>query len=193
VAINPAMGDDNRIGIDIGVGSDLYQARGGPRAHLLTVKVQGAFPKARRFMKLFNFRKALALGGLLIATLAAGCAAGPGWSSSPYGYNAGYGSSYPYNGGGYGAPYPYNSGYQPSYPYTGGYQNPSYYNQYQQNRQTFNQQYQKNLQTYDQQHPYNQPQPHQPYNQRHPSDQQHPYSQPYNQQHKEHQDHPENQ
>jgi hypothetical protein len=102
-------------------------------------------------MKLFNSRKALALFGLLIVTLAAGCVAGQGY--------------YPYGNSGYGSSYPYNSGYQGSYPYTGGYRNPSSYNQYQQNRQTYCQQYLKNLQIYNQRHPYNQQSPQSPCNQ----------------------------
>jgi hypothetical protein len=139
-------------------------------------------------MKLFNSRKALVLGGLLIVTLAAGCTAGPGYSNNPYGYNSGYATS-PYNSG-YASSYPYNSGYAnsysgygSSYPYNGGYQYPqnqqSYNQQYWQNRQTFNQQYQKNLQTYNQQHP------NAPYYQ-HPKSPYHPQHRD-NQQHEEHQ------
>jgi len=58
-------------------------------------------------------------GGILAATLAAGCYGGDsGYSNNPYGYNGGYGSSYAYTGNGVGYSYPrnysnsYNSGYQ---------------------------------------------------------------------------------
>jgi hypothetical protein len=182
---------------------------------LATPVIQGLYPQARTpigieaaaargrllgmpgvSMKLFNPRKVLALGGLLIVTLAAGCAGGQG--GAPYGYNTGYGSAYPYNGGAYVAPYPYNGGYRPVYPYAGVYPNPSYYNHYQQNRLSYNENYEKNLQIYDRQHPNNQVHPynqqnaynHQaPYNQQHSYNQQHAHNQPSNQQHQEHQEH----
>jgi hypothetical protein len=147
-------------------------------------------------MKLFNSRKLLVLGGLLIVTLAAGCAGGPG--GAPYGYNPGNGSAYPYNGGAYvaPAPYPYR-GYQPAYPAAGVYPNPSYYNQYQQNRLTYDENYQRNLQTYDRDYQKNL----EIYNQQHPNNQVHPYNQqnaynqqhPYNQQHSYSPQHPYNQ
>ncbi len=66
-------------------------------------------------MKLFSFRTALAIGGLLIATLAAGCSAGPGSTSNTYAYRSGDTSPYP-NNSSYGGSYPYNSGYGSSYP-----------------------------------------------------------------------------
>ena len=54
-------------------------------------------------MKTIDPRKAImTLGGILIATLAAGCfGGGPGYWNSSYGYNSSYssyGSSYPYRG-----------------------------------------------------------------------------------------------
>ena len=69
-------------------------------------------------MKIIYSRKlAIAVGGILAATVAAGCFGGdPGYSN---GYNSSYGSSYPYSG--------YNNGY--SYPrssensYKAGYRN----------------------------------------------------------------------
>jgi len=65
-------------------------------------------------VKAINYRKiAMTFGGILIATVAAGCYGGSGYSNEPYGYNSSYssyGSSYPYSG--------YNSGY--SYPRTSG-------------------------------------------------------------------------
>jgi hypothetical protein len=126
-----------------------------------------------RLFKLFDAPKALALVGLLVATLAAGCAAGPGYSGSPYGYSSGYGTAYPYNSGYGGGYYPYNGGYGYSggNGYNGGYQNPYYQyqqnqatfnQQYQRNQQIYNQQYQKNLQTYKQHYP-NNPVPPRPY------------------------------
>ena len=72
-------------------------------------------------MKTLNSRKAIVLcGGILAATLAAGCyGGGYGYSNDPYGYNGGYGRSYSYNAdnsGYYSYPrsYPnsYNSGYR---------------------------------------------------------------------------------
>jgi hypothetical protein len=50
-------------------------------------------------MKTLNSRKVIVLcGGILAATLAAGCyGGGSGYSNDPYGYNGGYGSSYSYN------------------------------------------------------------------------------------------------
>ncbi len=60
-------------------------------------------------MELSNPRQALALGGLLIVTLAAGCAGGQAWSNNRYGYNGGgWGSSYP-NVNNSGGPYPSDS------------------------------------------------------------------------------------
>jgi|SRR5208337_4077307 len=123
-----------------------------------------------KLFKLFGARKALALVGLLLAMLAAGCGAGPGYSGNSYGYTSGYGTAYPYNSG-YGG---YNGGYGTPYPYNGGYQNPYY--QYQQNQATFNQQYQQNQATYNQQYLKNQQiynqqyqKNLQTYNQRHPN------------------------
>jgi hypothetical protein len=68
-------------------------------------------------MKSINPRKALALGGLLIVTLAAGCAGGQGWSNDPYSYNGGgnWGSSYP-NLNSSGGPYPSTSVYRSDVP-----------------------------------------------------------------------------
>jgi hypothetical protein len=75
-------------------------------------------------MKAINCRKVvMTFGGILIATLAAGCygGGGSGYSNGPYGYNSSYGSygsSYPYGGYNGGYSYPrsygnsYNSGYQ---------------------------------------------------------------------------------
>jgi len=76
-------------------------------------------------MKTTNSRKlVMTLGGILIATVAAGCYGGGGsgyYSSQPYGYNSSYssyGSSYPYSGYRSGYSYPrsygnsYNVGYQ---------------------------------------------------------------------------------
>jgi hypothetical protein len=50
-------------------------------------------------MKTLNSRKVIVLcGGILAATLAAGCyGGGSGYSNDPYGYYGGYGSSYSYN------------------------------------------------------------------------------------------------
>lgn len=58
-------------------------------------------------MKTTNYRKmAMTLGGILIATVAAGCyGGGSGYSNNPYGYNSGYRSSY----SSYGSSYPYRS------------------------------------------------------------------------------------
>jgi hypothetical protein len=50
------------------------------------------------------------MGGILAATLAAGCFGGSGYSNSPYGYKGTFYTSRPYAGG-YGNPYPYNRGY----------------------------------------------------------------------------------
>jgi hypothetical protein len=68
-------------------------------------------------MKTIKLRKALALGGLLIITLAAGCADRQGWSHSRHDYGGGgWGNSYP-NLDSSGGPYPsvyrsdINSGY----------------------------------------------------------------------------------
>ena len=74
-------------------------------------------------MKTTNYRKlAMTFGGILIATLAAGCyGGGSGYSNGGYGYNSNYssyGSSYPYSNYDRGYSYPqsygnsYNSGYQ---------------------------------------------------------------------------------
>jgi len=76
-------------------------------------------------MKLIHSRKALVLGGLLLVTLTAGCAGGPGWSSSRYGNGGGgYGSAYPNRDGSAGS-YPYNSAYARASPETSDYR--SYY------------------------------------------------------------------
>jgi hypothetical protein len=74
-------------------------------------------------VKVINYRKiAMTFGLVLIATVAAGCYGGSGYSNGPNGYSSSYssyGSSYPYSG--------YSSGY--SYPrsygnsYDAGYQN----------------------------------------------------------------------
>ena len=65
----------------------------------------------------------MALGGILVATLAAGCfGGGSGYSNNPYGYNSGYstsGNSYPYSG--YSSGYSYPQRYENSY--DTGYQN----------------------------------------------------------------------
>jgi hypothetical protein len=76
-------------------------------------------------MKTTNSRKlVMTLGGILTATVAAGCYGGGGsgyYSSQPYGYNSSYssyGSSYPYSGYSNGQHYPqnnvssYHDGYQ---------------------------------------------------------------------------------
>ena len=70
-------------------------------------------------MKLINSRKvAMAFGGILVATLAAGCSGGSrGYSNNSYGYNSSYssfGDSYPYSGYSYPQSYgnSYNAGYQ---------------------------------------------------------------------------------
>jgi len=60
-------------------------------------------------MKTATLRRVLVIGGILAATLAAGCFGG-GHSNSPYGYNGSFYTSRPYAGG-YGNPYPYNRGY----------------------------------------------------------------------------------
>ena len=75
-------------------------------------------------MKLIGLRKALALGGLLTVTLAAGCAGGQGWSNNPSGYygNSGFGAVYPYNST-YRSSYPYNNGYNRAYAYSGSHGN----------------------------------------------------------------------
>src|SRR5271156_5963139 len=78
-------------------------------------------------MKTTNSRRlVLALGGMLIATVAAGCYGGGGgsgyYSSQPYGYNSSYssyGSSYPYSGYSSGQYYRQNNVSS----YHGGYQN----------------------------------------------------------------------
>jgi hypothetical protein len=79
-------------------------------------------------MKTIAPRKAgMVLGGILIATVAAGCfGGGHGYSNDPYGYNSGYnsnyssyGSSYPYSGYSNGYSYPQNYGNS----YSEGYQN----------------------------------------------------------------------
>jgi hypothetical protein len=62
----------------------------------------------------------IAFGGILVATLAAGCyGGGRGYSNNPYGYNSAYGSSYPYRGYDSGYSYPQNYGNS----YGAGYQN----------------------------------------------------------------------
>jgi hypothetical protein len=61
-------------------------------------------------MKTTTFRRVSILGGILAATLAAGCFGSGGYSNSPYGYNGTFYTSRPYAGG-YGNPYPYNRGY----------------------------------------------------------------------------------
>jgi hypothetical protein len=73
-------------------------------------------------VKAINYRKvAMTFGGILIATVAAGCYGGSGYSNEPYGYNSSYssyGSSYPYSGYSSSYSYPrsdgnsYNAGYQ---------------------------------------------------------------------------------
>jgi hypothetical protein len=62
-------------------------------------------------MKTISSRRLGILGGVLAATLAAGCFGGSRQSSNnPYGYDGSFYTSRPYTGG-YGNPYPYNSGY----------------------------------------------------------------------------------
>src|SRR5580658_7597639 len=64
----------------------------------------------------------MTFGGILIATVAAGCYGGSGYSNEPYGYNSSYssyGSSYPYSG--YSSSYSYPRSYGNSY--NAGYQN----------------------------------------------------------------------
>ncbi len=77
-------------------------------------------------MKTSNSRRlVMTLGGILIATVAAGCYGGGGsgyYSSQPYGYNSSYssyGSSYPYSGYSNGQRYQQNNVSS----YHGGYQN----------------------------------------------------------------------
>jgi hypothetical protein len=77
-------------------------------------------------MKTTNSRRlAMTLGGILIATVAAGCYGGGGsgyYSSQPSGYNSSYssyGSSYPYSGYSNGQRYQQNNVSS----YHGGYQN----------------------------------------------------------------------
>jgi hypothetical protein len=77
-------------------------------------------------MKTTNSRRlVMTLGGILIATVAAGCYGGGGsgyYSSQPYGYNSSYssyGSSYPYSGYSNGQRYQQNNVSS----YHGGYQN----------------------------------------------------------------------
>ena len=79
-------------------------------------------------MKTTNSRRlVMTLGGILIATVAAGCYGGGGsgyYSSQPYGYNSSYssyGSSYPYSGYSNGQRYQQNNVSS----YHGGYQNAS--------------------------------------------------------------------
>jgi hypothetical protein len=71
-------------------------------------------------MKTNNYRKMLmTLGGILIATIAAGCyGGGSGYSNDPYGYNRGYssyGNSYQYRSGGYSYPQSYGNSYSAGY------------------------------------------------------------------------------
>ena len=72
-------------------------------------------------LKMTNYRKMLmTLGGVLIATVAAGCygGGGSGYSNDPYGYNNGYsnyGSSYGYRSGGYSYPQTYGNSYNAGY------------------------------------------------------------------------------
>jgi hypothetical protein len=61
-------------------------------------------------MRTTTLRRVSVMGGILAATLAAGCFGGGGYSNSPYGYNGTFYTSRPYSGG-YGNPYPYNRGY----------------------------------------------------------------------------------
>ena len=70
-------------------------------------------------MKTTNSRRlVMTLGGILIATVAAGCYGGGGsgyYSSQPYGYNSSYssyGSSYPYSGYRQNNVSSYHGGYQ---------------------------------------------------------------------------------
>ena len=73
-------------------------------------------------MKTINYRKmAMTFGGILIATLVAGCGSGSGYYNRPNGYNSNYssyGSSYPYSNYDRGYSYPqsygnsYNNGYR---------------------------------------------------------------------------------
>lgn len=82
-------------------------------------------------MKKIKSRTAVLLGGILIASVAAGCyGGGRGWSNDPYGYNnGGYTSSYGSNGGYYNSN-PYGGAYYNSYPsgYNGSYGNSYSYN-----------------------------------------------------------------
>ena len=60
------------------------------------------------------------LGGVLIATVAAGCygGGGSGYSNNPYGYNSGYrsyGNSYAYRSNGYSYPQSYGNSYSTGY------------------------------------------------------------------------------
>ena len=76
-------------------------------------------------MKSIHSSKALVLGGLLLVTLAAGCAGVSEWSYHRYGSSgAGYGNAYPNLDGSAGS-YPYNSVYASSSPAKSDYR--SYY------------------------------------------------------------------
>src|SRR5271166_5445717 len=75
-------------------------------------------------MKPIDSRKvAMAFGGIMVATLAAGCFGGSrGYSDNPYGYNSSYssyGDSYPYSGYDRGHLYPQSYGNS----YSAGYRN----------------------------------------------------------------------
>ena len=73
-------------------------------------------------MNTTNYRKIImTLGGVLIATVAAGCygGGGSGYSNDPYGYNSGYsngyGNSYAYRSNGYSYPQSYGNSYNAGY------------------------------------------------------------------------------
>ena len=72
-------------------------------------------------MKTNSYQKIIMmLGGVLIATVAAGCygGGGSGYSNNPYGYNSGYssyGNSYAYRSNGYSRPQSYGNSYNAGY------------------------------------------------------------------------------
>jgi hypothetical protein len=91
-------------------------------------------------MKAIKSRSVLVLGGILIATLAAGCyGGGHGYYNDPYGYNSGYGSTYSSNGGYYSSN-PYGGSYYSSYPngYYSSYPNSYSYNNGYNGRSSYN-------------------------------------------------------
>ena len=98
-------------------------------------------------MKAIKSRRVLVLGGILIATLAAGCSGGGhGYYNDPYGYNGGYGTSYSSNGGYYNSN-PYGGSYYNSNPngYYGSYPNSYSYNNGYNGKNSYNAGYQNGV------------------------------------------------